>query len=109
MTNIVAVFLIAITQVENTPHNPYGLTSAAIACVNRNYATSYTRADRRRPERAKEIVIRYLSIYHPKYGPFNPMTAGRIIYGGPRGPSKRCTRDYGQRVDNLVQAMLEGS
>lgn len=106
MTNIVAAFLFAVAMVEGTPHNPYGIMPSTVRDVNRLCGTQYSVRDRSCPEKAKEIIVRYIASYHHRYGPFDPCTAGRIVRGGPRGPKLRWTRDYGERVANLTRDRL---
>lgn len=105
MTNLITAWLLAIAACEGTPNNPYGIQRAAIRDVNALTGSNYRTSDRRDEARAREIIVRYVYLHHPRK-PMCPYTAARIVRGGPRGPQKRWTRDYGRRVENLTFANL---
>lgn len=106
-TNLIAAFLLAIVQVEQTPQNPYGLTAAAIRDVNQRTGSHYRLADRAHPIKSREIVVRYVYLYHPRR-PFCPELAGRIVNGGPLGRIGPRIRSYGERVANLTWHYYNG-
>lgn len=109
MNEWILAFLWAVAEVEQTPGNPYGVTKACIADVNRSHqAEVYRLCDRRDPAKARQIILRYVSLYHPEHVRFNPLVAAAIVHAGPRGAETSHGREYARRVVNLMQDRVNG-
>lgn len=81
----------------------YQLHQIAVDDVNKAYGNHYTPEDRKDPEKAKEIVERYLilngSRFKRKYGKGPTIEEmARMYNGGPRGHLKESTLEYWKKV-----------
>ena len=97
----------AINQTEDA-HGRYQIRAAYLADANEALGTSYTLADCHDPRIAEAVVraylLRYGCAWERRTGrTATPVVLARIHNGGPRGPEKAATADYGEAFLDLME------
>lgn len=92
----------------------YQVSQICVDEVNQKFRTSYVLSDMHDPEKAEDVLRKYLahwgSHYENKTG--NAATdevLARIWNGGPTGYGKDCTAEYWNKVKNELDKMKEDS
>jgi hypothetical protein len=117
-----SVFLAALLLVEsggnmNPPPGakgelgPYQISQVCAMDTNRIYAWSYSHEDMRNPIKARHVAIHYLRFYGAQYRAKTgedptPEVYARLWNGGPTGPYKRSTEEYGERFLQVYERLL---
>ena len=97
----------AVNESENA-HGRYQIRAAYLADANEALGTSYTLADCHDPRIAEAVVraylLRYGTAFEKRVGrTATPVDLARIHNGGPRGPEKAATADYGTAFLDLME------